>query len=355
MRENFWSVYRNEPALLISIALLLFVSLLMLGSLAPYLFPQYFVYIFFAVVAFIIFSHIDFDTLTFFHWHFYIGSIIFLLLPLIIGQATRGVVRWIQIGNVTIQPTELVRPFIFLFFAKYLQQIDFNRKNLFITICLIGLPILMIVIQPSLGVAVLTLVGIIGVIFSQDFNKKHILTMMLSGILLAPFVWIFMQDYQKNRILGILMPGSDPFGEGYNRIQSIIAVGSGQLTGRGLGEGIQTQLAFLPERHTDFMFASIAEEFGLIGTSIILFIIFFIILRIVKLLEIARNPVARGYVSGVLFAFFVQVFVHIAMNMGIAPITGLPLPLVSAGGSSLIATMAMLGVVLQSKKKADYL
>jgi len=355
LKKTFWSVYNNEPALLIATAFLLVISVIMLGSLAPYLFPQYFLYIVLAIVAFILFSQIDFETLTIFHWHFYVMTLVLLLLPLIIGQATRGVVRWIQIGSFTLQPTEIIRPFIFIFFAQYLNNIEFTRVNIIKTFVLIAIPVGMIVLQPSLGVAVLTLIGIGGIVFSQEFDKRYILGMGILGVLASPIAWLIMQPYQRSRILGLIFPSQDLLGGGYNRIQSIIAVGSGELSGRGLGEGIQTQLAFLPERHTDFMFASIAEEFGLLGTLLILLIIFFIIFRFIKILEVAKNPVARGFISGVLFSFFVQTLVHAGMNMGIAPITGLPLPLVSAGGSSLIATMSTLGIVIQSKKDVSSL
>lgn len=350
MRRNFWSVYLNEPWLLTGIAILLFAGVIVLNSLAPYLFPNYFIYIVTAIIAFIIFSHISIDVLSLFKWHIYILSIMLLLLPLGIGQITRGVVRWVELGGLTFQPTEIVRPFLFLFFAFHLTSIKLNTKNLIQAGALIILPVFLIVVQPSLGVAILTSAGVFGVFLSLDFKKIKIIYASILGLLTTPILWFILQDYQKQRILNILNPANDPTGAGYNRIQSIIAVGSGQVTGRGLGEGIQTQLAFLPERHTDFIFASIAEEFGIFGTSIIVIVTFFILYRIIVIMENSKSIITRAFVSGVLFSYFIQIFIHMAMNMGIAPITGLPLPLVSAGGSSLIATMITLGLVIQSKR-----
>ena len=335
--------YKNEPALLVGMTLLLIVSFIILNSIANYLFPQYFLYIVLALIAFWIFSHIDFDILSIFHWHLYFLCIFLLLLPIGIGQATRGVVRWIQIGSFTLQTTEIVRPFLILFFANFFLEKKITFKRLVFASILAFIPLILILIQPSLGVTVLTAVGFLGVFLTLNYDKRKLILGGLLGIIAMPVLWVVLEDYQKARILGI-------WGEGYNRVQSMIAVGSGKIFGRGLGEGIQTQLAFLPERHTDFIYASIAEEFGFLGTSIITLIIFFILYRLVVLIEKSKSVRSRAFVSGIFLSMFLQVFVHMGMNMGIMPITGLPLPLVSAGGSSLIATMITLGIVINTKR-----
>ena len=168
----------------------------------------------------------------------------------------------------------------------------------------------------------------------------------------SPFLWLILAPYQKARVMALISPVADPAGAGYNSIQSMIAVGSGMFTGRGLGEGIQTQLAFLPERHTDFIFASIAEELGFVGAGLVIALTFFVLYRIVIILENAINPVARAFAAGVFTTLFIQVLIHVGMNMGLLPITGQPLPLVSAGGSSLIATMATFGMLIQVKRES---
>jgi rod shape determining protein RodA len=170
-------------------------------------------------------------------------------------------------------------------------------------------------------------------------------------LLLIPPFWIFLQPYQRQRVTGFFNPEQDPLGAGYNSIQSMIAVGSGELFGRGLGEGVQTQLKFLPEKHTDFIFAATAEEMGFAGAILIIIGLFVLLWRITIIVENSSSAVARAFASGVFLTLLGETVIHIGMNMGLFPITGIPLPLVSAGGSSLIGTMMSLGMVVSSKKK----
>jgi len=351
MRSNlFVSVFSKDPALTIGIVGLMTFGLLTLRSIASDIFPAYFIYVVVAVIAFIVFSRIEFGILTLFSKHLYVLSILFLILPLLIGEVTRGAARWIQIGPITVQPTELVRPFLILFFANFLVGLKLNFKNIAKAFVLLLIPLLLILLQPSLGVAVLTLAGFVGVVLSLEYNKKLLLFLGIAGAAASPLFWFILAPYQKQRILALISPITDPTGAGYNSIQSMIAVGSGMLTGRGLGEGVQTQLYFLPERHSDFIFASIAEEMGFVGAFLALGLTFFVLYRIVVILEHSVSPIGRAFAAGVFTTLFLQVMVHVGMNMGLLPITGQPLPLVSAGGSSLVATMAMLGILVQAKK-----
>ena len=336
----------------LAIAFLILLSIIVLFSVAPTLFPLYFIYIFIGVICFFIFSRINLETLSYFSKHLYVASIIFLLIPLIIGQVTRGVIRWIPIGGVTIQPSELVRSFLLLFFANYLVGGKFSKKKIIYSLVLLAIPALLILVQPSLGVAVLTVVGYIGVLIATEIDKKALLFIALFLILIFPAFIFFLAPYQRSRVESFLFPGRDPSGAGYNSIQSMIAVGSGELWGRGLGKGVQTQLSFLPERQTDFIFASVSEELGFVGAFLVLFALFFILYSIQKIISNARSPVARAFVSGVFLSLFAQILIHIGMNMGLFPITGIPLPLVSAGGSSFVATMTALGMVLGAKRQA---
>lgn len=349
-RKSFFAVYRNEPGLVAGAAGLIIIGLITLRSIAPDIFPLYMIYVVAAVVAFIIFSHIEFDILTLFSKHLYVLSIFSLLLPLAIGEVTRGATRWVQIGSFTIQPTELIRPFLILFFASYLVDRKLSARNIALSLSLLFLPLILIILQPSLGVAILTMAGFIGVSLSLSYNKKLLFFVGIAAAAASPLLWLVLAPYQKLRVQALIAPASDPTGAGYNSVQSMIAVGSGKLTGRGLGGGIQTQLSFLPERHTDFIFASIAEELGFVGAVLVILMIFFVLYRIIKILENSKNPVARAFAAGVFITLFLQIATHVGMNMGLLPITGQPLPLVSAGGSSLVATMAMLGTLLQVKK-----
>lgn len=341
----------KDITLSLSIFTLIVFGLFILNSVAPTLYPLYFVYILMGVLFFWFFSQIPFDVTSLFSKYFYIGSLLLLVSTLIIGQVTRGTIRWIPIGGLTLQPGELVRPFLLIFFASYLTKSELTFNRLFRAIGLLSLPAFLILIQPSLGVTILTLVGFLGILIASDFNKRHVLTGALIVIGLIPLFWFIMQPYQKTRITSFLNPQTDPLGSGYNSIQSQVAVGSGKLTGRGLGRGVQTQLAFLPERSSDFIFASISEELGFIGSGLVMILTFLILWRLTRLMEYAVNQSARAYLSGFFLIYFVQVVIHIGMNLGLLPVTGLPLPLVSAGGSSLLATMIGLGIALGAHKR----
>jgi rod shape determining protein RodA len=336
--------------LLVGIGLLFLLSVIVLRSIAPSLFPLYYVYLVFSILAFFFFLRIDFEVVSLFSKHLYVGSIIFLLLPLLIGQVTRGTVRWIPLGPLSIQPAEIARPFLLVFFANYLTEKSLDRKRIFKALLLLALPVFLILVQPSFGVAFLTALGFIGVLIASGLDKRYLLTGVSITLMLAPLIWLLLAPYQRERITSFFDPNQDPFGAGYNSIQSMVSVGSGMLSGRGLGKGVQTQLAFLPERHTDFIFASISEEMGFIGSLIIVLGLFLVFWRLIKIIESARSFSARAFVSGFFIVLFVESMVHIGMNLGLLPITGVPLPLVSAGGSSLLATMIGFGLALGSQK-----
>jgi rod shape determining protein RodA len=344
------TVFKREPALVVGAVGLVTIGLLTLRSIAPDIFPTYYIYIVLGMTAFLIFSQIDFDILSLFSKHLYVFSIFLLLLPLVIGEVTRGATRWIQIGQFSIQPTELVRPFLILFFANLLVDRGLTIRVLAQAFALLLIPVVLILLQPSLGVAALTLAGFAGVGLSLKYNKKMLLFIVATAVAVSPFLWLILAPYQKARVMALVSPVADPTGAGYNSIQSMIAVGSGMISGRGLGEGVQTQLAFLPERQTDFIFASIAEELGFVGAGLVIGLSFFVLYRIVVIVENAGSPVARAFAAGVFTTFFVQILIHIGMNMGLLPITGQPLPLISAGGSSLVATMATFGMLVQVKR-----
>lgn len=340
----------SDWSLTIAIFVSILLGTLMLWSIAPTVFPQYFLYIALAIVMFFVFTKIDFSLLASTSTFLYIGSILFLILPIFFGVASRGAVRWIFLGKSSLQPTEIVRPFLILFFADYFTKTEVTTKRLLISLPLMALPLTLIFLQPALGMTILTAVGFFGVLIVSRINPKIFIGGILAILLSLPVVWFLMQPYQKTRVLALLEPSSDPTGASYNSIQSMIAVGSGQLTGRGLGKGIQTQLSFLPEKHNDFIFASTGEELGFLGAFLVLFLAFFIFYRLVKISEHSESPTANAYVVGILLSLFLQVMVHAGMNMGIFPITGLPFPLVSYGGSSLLSSMVMLAIALQAKR-----
>ena len=341
----------KDKALSLATLFLVALSVFLLMSVSPSLFPSYYIYIFVGLLAFWFFSQIGFEVASIFSRYFYASSIFLLILTLIIGQVTRGTIRWIPIGGLSLQPAEIVRPFLLVFFADYLTRGELRLNNLFKAVGLLAIPAFLILVQPSLGVTILTLIGFLGILLASDFNKKYILTGALIVISLIPVSWFVMQPYQRLRLTTFLNPESDPLGAGYNSIQSQVAVGSGKIFGRGLGRGVQTQLAFLPERNSDFIFASAAEEMGFIGSFLVLSATFLILWRLTFFMQNSVNQGARAYISGFFLIYFVQVLIHIGMNLGLLPITGVPLPLVSAGGSSFLATMIGLGIALGAYRK----
>lgn len=336
--------------LILPIFLLLIFSVFILKSVSPSLFPSYYWYFGLGLFTFIFFSLFDFEIISAFSKYFYIISILLLITTLVIGQVTRGTVRWIPIGSLSLQPSEIVRPFLLIFFANFIAEKRINFKRLIQILLLMGFPLILILIQPSLGVTALTAVGFLGIFLASEIEKKYFLYLILIASILVPSAFFLLQPYQKTRIAAFLDPTSDPLGVGYNAIQSTISVGSGMFLGRGLGKGVGTQLSFLPERHTDFIFASVAEEMGFVGAAVLLLLTFLLLYRIISYSEHAINIPARIFLSGLFLTLFAQVVVHVGMNMGLLPITGVPFPLVSAGGSSLLATLTALGIVVGTKK-----
>lgn len=327
----------------VSIIFLLTLSVVILKSIVPSIFPLNFIYLALAIIAFWIFSNINFEILAIFSKHFYIISVLLLTITLVIGSVTRGTIRWIPVGPLSIQPAEIVRPFLLVFFADYVTKKRLNFKRVIWGMMFLFLPVILILVQPSLGVSIMTAVGFFGVLISGNYNKKYVLSFIVLGLILLPIAWFLMKPYQKERILN--------FGKDYNTAQSIIGVGSGKFFGNGLGKGVQTQLEFLPEKQTDFIFSAVSEELGFLGASFMLISTSVLLLSLVKFMENSVNPAGRAYLAGFTLIYLAQVFVHAGMNMGMLPVTGLPFPLVSAGGSSLLATMTSLGIALGAYKK----
>jgi len=317
--------------LLLAISSLSLVGVFVLNSIAPYVFPTHYIYLILALILFFICTRIDFEIFIAFSPHLYLLSILLLVITLVIGQVTRGAVRWIPLGFLTIQPSEVVRAFLLLYFARYLAERDLNTKRLFTLFFLILIPFILILIQPSLGVAILTGIGFVGILLSSIIEKKY----FLMGLGFAAVV---------------INPEVDPLGSGYNSIQSMISIGSGRFFGRGLGEGVQTQLAFLPEKHTDFIFAATAEELGFAGSFLVVIALFVVFWVLIHIIGHAKNPTARSYVTGIFLVLFAQTTIHIGMNMGLLPITGVPLPFVSAGGSSLLGTAIALAISTNARR-----
>lgn len=323
--------------------LLIILGAVVLSSVAQQVFPQYFLYIALAVVIFFLFANFDLDILRPLSPVLYIFSITLLLITITFGVLTRGSVRWIDLGFITLQPSELVKPLLLVVFAGIIAGRG-GLKRFFLAAGAAIVPILLIFVQPDLGSSIVVLAGFLGVLFIAGFPVKLLLLSGVLSTIISPLFWHVLADYQKDRLLSFIAPTLDPLDKGYNSIQAMISVGAGGFWGKGLGQGTQSHLAFLPERHTDFIFASLTEELGFFGGLLVLSAFVIILARIIVILQSSNDIFAAALLGGIFATIFVQAGVNIGMNMGLLPITGIPLPFVSSGGSSLLAMSAILGL-----------
>ena len=269
------------------------------------------------------------------------------------GITSSGSQRWINLYFINLQPSELMKIFIILCLAKYFHRMKLEKVNSIYTILtsliIIILPMGLVIVQPDLGTSLLIAISGIAVLWFAGINHKYFIYTMLGFIISLPFIIAFLKPYQKLRVLTFLNPDRDPLGAGYQIIQSKIAVGSGGIFGKGFLKGTQSYLEFLPEKHTDFIFTLFSEEFGFVGSFILLLIYAIIIYRILAIGATSRSYFAKIFC----YSFGVAIFVYIAINMsmvlGLLPIVGSPLPIMSYGGSSMLATMLGFGIVMSSR------
>ncbi|PCJ32622.1 MAG: rod shape-determining protein RodA [Gammaproteobacteria bacterium] len=281
------------------------------------------------------------------YWMYLIGLAL-LIAVLLFGHEGKGAQRWLDLGFFRFQPSELMKLAVPLLVASYLAERPLapTAGRLIIGMIMIMLPSLLIAKQPDLGTALLIASSGLIVIFLSGISWRIIISFLLASASALPVLWYVMHDYQKQRVLTFLNPESDPLGSGYHIIQSKIAIGSGGLFGRGWLEGTQSHLAFLPERSTDFIFAVIAEEFGLVGVGILLFSYLLIAARGLYIANQAQTSFARLLAGSISMTFLVYVFVNVGMVTGLLPVVGVPLPLVSYGGTSMVTLLAGFGILM---------
>ncbi len=268
-----------------------------------------------------------------------------LIITFIVGISTRGSVRWIPLGLFNLQPSEFAKPLIILILAHFWSKNLPSWRNIGISF-LIVLPIAGLVFrQPDLGTALTIMFIWLSLLIASNISHIKILILSLVTFISLPLSWFLLHDYQKKRIISFLNPSLDPQGIGFHVIQSTIAVGSGEIFGRGLGSGTQSRLQFLPEFRTDFVFAFIAEELGFMGSSIVLVLYIVIFFFLLKNLSKIKDRFGELVIIGVISMLFIQISVNVAMNIGLLPITGITLPLLSYGGSSIVTTLICLGLV----------
>jgi rod shape determining protein RodA len=302
----------------------------------------------------------DYHTVGRYAYVLYAISLVLLLLVMIVGKTGMGAQRWLAIGPFAFQPSELAKLSVTLALARYFaedpQRGGYELRDLAIPGAMVLVPLLLVLKQPDLGTAIMLLLTSSLIVMLAGIRLRAVMFMLITGLavvglvfLLSPVrhkIWGSLKPYQQNRIKAFIDPSSDPLGSGYHAIQSKIAVGSGQITGKGYRKGTQSQMAFLPERHTDFIFAVIAEETGLVGASLLLFLYLALLLAGVDTAKNAKDRLGALMAGGIVSMISLYVLINVGMAVGIVPVVGVPLPLVSYGGTSVIATFLALGILL---------
>ena len=357
----FQKIKEIDYTLLICIILLSIISLLVMystdGGEVLYHTKSHFskLVVFFPLMILIAFFNIR-------HWHTF-GYIFYFLILLLLfyvsffGLKASGSQRWMDLYLFVLQPSELMKIAVILCLAKYYHRIKIENVNTFTSITLvlsiILVPIILVISQPDLGTSVLIALSGLIILWLGGVKIKYFVYSFITFLISLPFIISFLKPYQKLRILTFLDPDRDPLGAGYQIIQSKIAIGSGGFSGKGFLSGTQSYLDFLPEKHTDFIFTLFSEEFGFLGSIGLIILYTIIILRVIRIGTICRSSFARLFCFGFAFALFIYITVNLSMVLGLLPIVGSPLPIMSYGGSSMLATMIGFGIVMSAKVLID--
>lgn len=337
--------------LILPVGILVVISLVTLFSLNISFFKNQLVYLLICVLAFLFFSQANYQILKVYTKPVYFLSLILLGLVFFLGIESRGAARWYDLFGFRIQFSEILKPFLAISFTSFIINTkNYNFRSLINIFLLLAPIIFLIFLQPDLGSALIYAGVVLATTIFLGFPLKYFLGLLLPLLAFFPIFWRFLHDYQRQRILTFFDIGKDPLGTSYNVIQSVIAVGSGMIMGKGLGQGTQSGLRFLPERHTDFIFATISEQLGFVGTIIILLCFAFLLYKIYSIYLNSNDKFCKTFSVIIFFAFLIQIFINIGMNIGIVPIVGVTLPFVSYGGSSLLSSFIFLGFLSSINK-----
>ncbi|MFH1608986.1 MAG: rod shape-determining protein RodA [Patescibacteria group bacterium] len=321
-------------------------------------FNKQIIWVLLSFLVFFIFSFIDFRFLK--RTNILLSLFIFLSLILsalfILGTISHGAKSWFDFGSFSFQPVDMMKLVLILLLAKYFSRRHVeikNIKHIFISGIYAFIPFVLVLLQPDFGSAIVIFFIWLGMTLVSGISKKHLLTLLFLGIMIFGLFWAFVfADYQKARVINFFNPMQDIHGSGYNAIQSTIAVGSGQITGKGLGFGTQSRLKFLPEYQSDFVFAAFSEEWGLIGSLLILLLFSLVIWRILVHAAFGFSNFEILFAVGIAIFFMSHIVINIGMNLGLMPITGITLPFMSYGGSHLMVEFAGLGILMSMKRDA---
>lgn len=341
---------RLEFPILLPAVLIVMFSLAAFYSIDFNIFRQQFVFLLVSLVGYFVFLNIDYKIFDFYAKYIYYLMIALLVLLFLIGTEARGAVRWIDIIGIRIQFSEIIKPFFVIYMASYLTSNDSRSFGKFLKAILLALPIFFLILkQPDLGNAMIYVLVSFFMLLLYGFPLRYFIGIGSIALVFLPLLFNMLASYQKQRILTFINPASDPLSSSYNVIQSLISIGSGGFMGKGFGEATQSILKFLPERHTDFIFATISENLGFLGSLALIGLYFYLLYRIYKLTNFVNDDFSNLILIGLYFLFLVHIFLNIGMNMGIVPIVGVTLPFASYGGSSLLTNFIILGIISSIK------
>lgn len=347
-----WLVAPLDGPLLLLTALLLALALVVMASAAPERMMAHSINIGIALVVMRAIAQLPPQRLMHLALPIYVVGVLLLVAVALFGDISKGARRWLNLGFIRIQPSELMKIAMPLMLAWYFQKHEaaLRWREYLIATCLLMVPVALIVRQPDLGTSILVFAAGFFVIFLAGLPWKVMFGLGAAAAAAAPFAWHWLHDYQRQRILTLLDPEKDPLGKGFHIIQSTIAIGSGGVVGKGWGQGTQAQLEFIPERHTDFIFAVWSEEFGLIGNAILILLYLLLIGRGLQIAAQAATLFARLLAGAITLIFFTYAFVNMGMVSGILPVVGVPLPLVSYGGTALVTLCLGIGILMSIQK-----
>jgi rod shape determining protein RodA len=354
---------RIDVTLITVVTLLSLYGLLMIYSATQgasttsnfYYFKKQLIWILIGFVGMAIMATIDYNKLKHYLVPIYLLNVLLLALVLIIGQAGQGAQRWIEIAGFSFQPSEVAKFLLVITLGAVLSVRKGNLSGWDVGLVVIHtmLPLLLVVAQPDLGTSLCLVAILLGILFIAGITSRQLAIFILISIILFAGVIHFglLKEYQIKRLVVFLDPDVDPLGAGYNLLQSKIAIGSGQLFGKGIFSGTQTNLKFLPARHTDFIFSVIGEELGFAGTSLLLFLFYLLISRAIRIALLSRNLFGTLIACGVISLWLFEILINVGMTIGLAPITGIPLPFISYGGSAILTNMVATGLLLSVYRK----
>ncbi len=352
IKDYYKFIKRVDIFILIPVLFLIFWGTLSIYSASLHEYGNlYLKQLFFAIISvFIIltFIFIDYRKLLNYSIHLYIIGILSLIYVNLFGLTVLGAKRWIKLGFFTLQPSEFMK-FVLLLIIPFMLQnttLPISIKDTLKVFFITAIPAYLTLIQPDLGTAITLFLPFVFIIFLAEIPKKYIFGTISAVILLIPFLWNHLKDYQKNRILAFINPDADPLGSAYHILQSKIAIGSGMIFGKGFLHGTQSKLYFLPEQHTDFIFASIGEEWGFIVSFLLVTLYFVLTMRIFYWGYKIKNLPGKFICYGAAGLLSTQAFINILMTLGLAPVVGITLPFLSYGGSSLLTFSLIVGLVL---------